>query len=468
MLYFDINGKREGQMTNYLFLRGNRNKTFFMNIAASLEERGHSCHLLKFELGELLFKNGVPSTFVPFHVNKEEYPISDDELMKLSIYNITYRERILHTKVPTKELKMYKRYMHYIDKFIDKHDVQVVCLFNGYHWIDQVTKVIAHKRGLDVIYFEDGLFRPYTITCDPKGINEMSSIPRSASFYDAIELDEKRLKKHLFTPESDHLHEKNESLLVVAFVKLLSMIGSSLHIHPNYYVHITFWQGLKYFFKKRTFSRQIEDEVELPEEYVFLPFQVSRDTQILYHSPHIKDMRDLLDHTFNAVKAINVAEGKNLHIVVKEHPEDMSRVNYDDLKERYKNEEEVLFVEKFDIHTLIEKTEAVVTINSTVGIEALAKTKRVVTLGDAFYNIEGVVHHARTPGELPETLNKSLHTKVNRGRIRKFIYYLRFHYQIEGSLQSKHKRTADKIAAHMLAMENREEHGYEIHSSYSS
>ncbi|MEK4566286.1 hypothetical protein MKX54_16580 [Alkalihalobacillus sp. FSL R5-0424] len=433
-----------------------------------MEERGYSCHLLKFELGELLFKNKVSTTFVPFRNLKKEYPISNEKLMELPIYNITYRDKFLNAKPPVKELMIYKRYMYYIDKFIEENKVEVVCLYNGYHWIDQVTKIIAEKRGLQTVYFEDGLFRPYTITCDPKGINEMSSIPRSVSFYDSINVDEERLNNYLFKPESTHINEKNESLLFVAFVKLLSMIGSMIRIHPNYYVHITFWQGIKYVFKKKKYSRLKEDDLRLPEEFIFLPFQVSRDTQILYHSPHIKDMRDLLDYTYNAIKEINYKEGKNLRIVVKEHPEDMSRVNYDDLKKRYRNVKEVIFVEKYNTETLIKESKAVVTINSTVGVEALARKKRVVTLGDAFYNIKGVVHHSPTPNDLPNILNESLNSEINEERIKKFIYFLRFYYQIEGSLQSKHKQTAEKIAVHMMTMVERKELSYEVCSSYSS
>ena len=38
---------------------------------------------------------------------------------------------------------------------------------------------------------------------------------------------------------------------------------------------------------------------------------------------------------------------------------------------------------------VLKKAELVITLNSTVGIEALLYGKPVLTLGDAFYNIKG-------------------------------------------------------------------------------
>ncbi|WP_374055183.1 hypothetical protein [Rossellomorea sp. FM04394] len=454
-------------MSNYLFLRGNRNKSFFMNIATSLEEKGHTCHLLKFELGELLFKSNVSTLFVPFHVTKDEYPISNEELCRLSIYNITYRRDILGSDVSAKELKTYKRYMYFIDRYIESKDIQVICLFNGYHWIDQVAKYIANKRGIEIVYFEDGLFRPYTVTCDHKGINQESSIPRSPDYYDAIEIDRERMRLYLFQPELEQLKEKNESLFIVAFVKLLSMLGGLFRIHPNYYVHITFWQGLKYFVQKKFFSKRRPDRLELPKEYVFVPFQVSRDTQILYHSPTIKDMRDLLDLVYESVETINIEQNRNIEVLVKEHPEDMSRNNYQDLKKKYKNVQGVTFIKKYGVSKLLNNAAAVITINSTVGVEALARNKKVITLGEAFYNIEGVVDHCSSPDKLTDVLKGTLQKPINKTRIQKFIYYLRFIYQIEGSIQSRNKLTAEKIADRIDTNNQRKEREHEICSRHT-
>lgn len=294
--------------------------------------------------------------------------------MNLQIYNITFTKRVLQKEIPLSELRMYKRYMAALDYLLDKYNIEVICLFNGYHWIDQICRYLAKKKGLRTYFFEDGLFRPYTITCDPNGINACSSVPRDFSFYQDMEVDRPRLMKFMFRPEEESLKQlKRENLVKVASAKLLSMAGSLLCIHPNYFAHINFWQGLKYFVHKKWYSRRKEDEVDLRGEYIFLPFQVSRDTQIFYHSPHIQSMEQLLEITLKAVEQYNQTYHRQIKVIVKEHPEDLSRQNYQSLKNKYTN---VQFVQKYRMDKLLKASLAVVTVNSTVGIEALAHYKR--------------------------------------------------------------------------------------------
>ncbi|MEK3857195.1 capsular polysaccharide export protein, LipB/KpsS family [Cytobacillus sp. FSL H8-0458] len=434
-------------MANYLFVRGNRNKRFFANVAEELEKKGHKCFILKLELGELFFKSNVESVFTTNWTNKNEYPISDDELLSLQIYNITYIENILGKKVTKKQLSTYKKYMYFINSYIDDKKIDIICLFNGYHWIDQVTKYLAQKKGLMIYYFEDGLFRPYTITCDSKGINAASSVNKESDFYDSIIMDKKRLKKYLFKPENPQLFlNRKESLTKVALVKFLSMVGSFFKIHPRLYDHITLWQAIKYFIFKKTYHIRKDDQIALPDEYVFVPFQVSRDTQIFYNSPRIKTMEEFLFYVHKAVATYNKKHNRNIAILVKEHPEDMSRNNYKQLKKKYENVKEVTFIQKYSVNKLIKNSITVITINSTVGIEALAKNKPVITLGDALYNIDGIVEKCVNPNELYQSLFNSINIPFVKDRVEKFIYYLRFHYQVEGTLNIPNSQTAKNIA----------------------
>ncbi|QHT48044.1 hypothetical protein M662_16680 [Bacillus sp. SB49] len=436
-------------MANYLFLRGNRNKYFFSDVASELEETGHKCYQLKFELGELLIPSKIEAVFVPNRVSRKTYSISDSELLDMQIYNITYMREMKDTDISKRELKMYKRYMYFIDRFIEEHDIDVICMFNGYHWIDQVSTYIAKQRGLKTVYFEQGYFRPYTLTCDPNGINNAATIPRYQEFYESITVNSHKYKNYLMAPENeDLLKVKGENLTQVAFVKFVSMLGSILGINPKLYAHITWYEAFKYFLFKQAFKFKKKDEEPLPKEYIFVPFQVSRDTQIFYNSS-IKNMETLVDFVYEHVAKVNKRQGRNICLVFKEHPEDMPRNNYKALKERYASDPNVVFLQKQSVSELIEKSLAVITINSTVGIEALAQHKRVITLGDAFYNIEGVVRHCEEFHRLYELIEDVLEQPVNETLISQFLYYLRFHYQVEGNLISPNAATAKKVANHL-------------------
>ncbi len=440
-----------GIMANYLFIRGSRNKYFFPNVASELEKKGHKCYQLKFELGELWIRSSIEAVFVPSHLSKKEFPISNEELLDMEIYNVTYKKEMKNKETSKKELQMYKRYMFFIDQFIDEHEIDVVCMFNGYHWIDRITTVLARQKKVETLFFEQGYFRPFTLTCDPNGINDLATIPRHAEFYKSLSWDKNRLNKYLLNPEiRDFKDVEGENLTQVAIIKAASMLGSFLRVNPNLYAHITFFEAVKYFMFKQVFKFRKPDTRALPKEYIFVPFQVSRDTQIFYSSS-IKSMEQLVDLLYANVESLNRKLNRNIHLVFKEHPEDMPRNNYKALKKRYASKQNVMFVQKRSVSELIQKSLAVITINSTVGIEALAQYKRVITLGKAFYNIEGIVTHCKHHYQLDRVIEEVLQKKVNETLISQFLYYLRFHYQIEGDLISPNNKTAQIVASYIDA-----------------
>ena len=109
--------------------------------------------------------------------------------------------------------------------------------------------------------------------------------------------------------------------------------------------------------------------------YVFLPLQVSGDTQIKLHS----DVGNL-----EAIRhAFELAANESADLFVKLHPAETDAAEIDAivrLQDTY----------HFEIVTspttdLLKHAYAVVTINSTVGLEAMLYGKRVVSLGRCFY-----------------------------------------------------------------------------------
>lgn len=60
----------------------------------------------------------------------------------------------------------------------------------------------------------------------------------------------------------------------------------------------------------------------LPEHFIFVPFQVETDSQIISNSPWIKCMGKLYQHLANV---IDKTDNPHLHIVIKEHPPELKR-----------------------------------------------------------------------------------------------------------------------------------------------
>lgn len=109
--------------------------------------------------------------------------------------------------------------------------------------------------------------------------------------------------------------------------------------------------------------------------YVFLPLQVSSDTQIKLHSD--------VDNLEAIQMAFQFASEGSADLIVKIHPAETDTTAIDKVIEL----QDIYHFEIANAHTvdLVRYAEAVVTINSTVGLEALLYGKKVVALGRCFY-----------------------------------------------------------------------------------
>jgi len=106
---------------------------------------------------------------------------------------------------------------------------------------------------------------------------------------------------------------------------------------------------------------------------------------------------------------------------VKEHPKDAFA--HPELEAAAKARG-VLWARNADLRTLLERAAVVATVNSTVGVEAMIAGAPVVTLGEALFNKEGIVHHAATLDEVPERLREALAAPRNAERVRRFLLWM--------------------------------------------
>jgi capsular polysaccharide export protein len=262
-----------------------------------------------------------------------------------------------------------------------------LALWSGVMWNQSLAIEAAHVVGSRFIYLENGLL-PGTTTADPAGVNFANSMPRDAAFYRAL-------------PAPPHSR--------VALVPRAARAGK-VSAAP----------------------------VKLPARYVFVPFQVDVDRQVLLYSPWIAHMRQLYDVLSEVADALPA----DMMFVVKEHPS--SAKDYHFLHAR--RPDRVLFANANDTQQLIENAQAVITLNSTVGIEALLFGKPVITLGQAFYNVDGLVDHADDVAALRQWVARCDTLSVDADLAQRFLGFLRDVYSVPGSW-----KTPDEAHVHAMA-----------------
>lgn len=288
----------------------------------------------------------------------------------------------------------------------------------------RLINAFSKKYKIPIFIFELGYFRPFTITVDSKGVNYENSLPRDKEFYEKLEIDERRFDKYLNKPEiavEDIETGEKYRLIYEQYLKSKNMKKAPYQK-----------KGVKIY--RRSTSNVLEGFKRDGKKYIFVPFQLETDTQMIRHSPCIKSNYELVKYVLKAVDIYNVLKNESLQVVFKNHPlwkinnktMDVKRIV--DLISHYDNAN---YINHVDTNELIKNAEMVITINSTVGIEALLQFKKVISLGKAFYNIEGIVKHCEDPNLLYKSIIESLEVPLNKTLVKKFLYYLRFDYFIE-------------------------------------
>lgn len=258
------------------------------------------------------------------------------------------------------------------------HNINIVVLRNGASHLQQPVISWAQENGIKIAYLENGQL-PGTTVIDGMGVNAESSIPRDKQFYLNLKVDVQGRIERSLIPRKPKKHIQTE-------------------------------------------------KVELPSEFIFVPFQVPYDTQVIKNSKWVKSLHEfylLLEEVLESLP-------DNVFFVVKEHPS--SEVTYPEFYEKNKR----IMFSWDETEYLIRKSKAVLTLNSSVGVEALMLGKVVITLGEAFYNIDGLAFHAKNIDKLKRFLREVNSLKVDQNLLVRFIWWLDNVYFVKGKLREFH------------------------------
>lgn len=395
-----------------LFISINRHQhRYFTALGASLGE--------SYEIQHIHYINSPLSLLAGSQV-PQQLTVTSEEVAALTRFQIRkaeYREfsglrKIVNSRYVLTRQAYYA--LNYFYKVITANQIDLVCVWNGTLVPVAAAALVARKLGRKTLFFENG-YLPNTTTVDPAGVNFNNSLQgKPRDFFDAVQVDGNKLAQ---------LYEQQISIR---------------KLKKKWYTDLL----------KREKPQHLPENVDLPKRYLFVPLQVHDDTQVIMHSRNIQNMFELVDAVVPAVASYNAMYDDNLWVVVKEHPSDNGRIDYTALCEKYQGQK-VIFLKYYPTPQLIDHAAGILTINSSVGIEGLLKHKSIITLGDAFYNVDGLVHHVKELAELPRAIN-AINLPFDHVLADKFLYFLRYKYLAEGSWRqpdSRHFQSAyEKIA----------------------
>jgi hypothetical protein len=169
---------------------------------------------------------------------------------------------------------------------------------------------------------------------------------------------------------------------------------------------------MKWFRSKRLV--QFYREPRPGERYVFYPFHVPLDFQLTVRCPEFLDQIALVERI-----AASLPEGICLYI--KEHPASIGALSVGRLRRALARRNVRLISPKQSAFDLIRHAEAVVSVNSKVGMEALMQNKPVLVLGQTYYRDKGVTVDWDQRSELSLALGEVLAYRPDPQAVEQFL-----------------------------------------------
>lgn len=287
--------------------------------------------------------------------------------------DIEYR---LHTFNLRQVQKIYDSCLNFLENF-SFENIKYIFLWSGYRVIDHALKTYASSRGIKTLYFEianiDG-----KLFVDPEGTNARSLLQRKSEILNFYEVDKqafydwrKEYIKSKFTQVT--VKQAAHTPLLVAGKDYFNDIWGRVAKRGGSPIEFPLKRLYRRFFKTKFPELGVMLE---SGHYILFPLQVSTDTQVILNANC-----SLLE----AVKrSIELARKKNVYLVIKPHPAEKNPTYIKQLLDVTSTYDKVIFSNE-NTFKLMKNALEVITINSTVGLEALILGCKVHIIGKAFY-----------------------------------------------------------------------------------
>ncbi|MEB3352455.1 MAG: 1-acyl-sn-glycerol-3-phosphate acyltransferase [Cyanobacteriota bacterium] len=284
----------------------------------------------------------------------------------------------------------------------------------------------ARRAGIDAQVFELGYLRPNFVTLEPERVNSRSNLNKPLSFYRSLPPVAKLPVTQLDPGWRWRKLWKAPTFIQHAFTRYRIIDGEhKLQPSPGF-----LWcqlRGSWRFWMYRIQERRIKRLLLENLSYFLVVLQVSSDSQITLGSPY-QGMNDFIEQVIVSFAA---HAHPSDHLAFKHHPRDRGYNNYLSLI-RFLAEREgiggrVHYFHDGALSRFLRVSRGVVTVNSTVGLQALFHAAPTKVMGHTFYNLPGLTDQQDLDGfwQAPQPSSRPLFYR--------FYHYLLTTTQINGN-----------------------------------
>ena len=265
-------------------------------------------------------------------------------------------------------------------RYFLKHPEQLALCWQGLTGTRRAFMMGAQDAGAATLFAELAPL-PGFKTLDPIGVNAESNIPQNPSTYGNVAPD----------------------------AALLSDIRDRLTSRPSQ-------------------RSDVGQAGALPDEvsnFLFVPLQVPDDSQMILFADWVGSMVGFVERI--AVAAQSLPDG--WHLRLKEHPSSKIRLT-DTIERAIADGARMVLDNDTDSFEQLRASKGVLTVNSSMGLQAMLFDKPVYTTGRTFYALPGLTSHAHGPKELADLLANADKTTFNQEFRARFLTWLATEYYI--------------------------------------
>ena len=284
-----------------------------------------------------------------------------DKLFNFTKVSIDYKDHI-------------SNWPEYLSDIISEKKITKVYLMNDCRPYHLLAIKLLKKLNIMFWVFEDGYFRPNLLTLEAFGVNGNSFFQHSKEIPDLVNKDHLEIKNPILNMTTERVIY---SILSLLDIFLFSEYKPYRRIDPlSKFKEIIFSNLIRIKKKFRT------NLFKLNKKNIILALlQVDDDTQIKFHS--------LFDSNLEFIQLLTeviASKNSSYHIIFKAHPLDLiSAYKYEKiLNEKDFRNFDFCFDDDLDFY--LDNADKVICINSTAGIKALLKNKKVFCCGNSVYS----------------------------------------------------------------------------------
>ncbi len=277
------------------------------------------------------------------------------------------------------KLAFLKGRYNYARRWFAAHPDHIALCWQGLTGTRRAVMMAAQDAGAARLFAELSPLPGY-LTLDPRGVNAEGSVPQDPAHYADIPPD----------------------------AELLDKIKSQ--------------------FESRTARRSdvAQSNDAAPDEpYIFVPLQVPDDSQMILFAGWVGSATGFIA----ALAKASAALPEGWHLRLKEHPSAKVKLT-DQINAAIAAGARIVLDNQTDSFAQVAASRAVLTVNSSMGLQAMFWDKPVITTGDSFYAIPGIADHAGSADALALALQNAPNAEFDADLRARFLTWLATRYYI--------------------------------------